>query len=72
MRKNKKVFLYLLVILFSLVSSGIFLFKSYEDSNIEFVLKSESYSYLSENAANYIRSVYEETGEILLTEKNKI
>ena len=40
--------------------------------NIEEILKTEAYSYLPEEAKNYIRDVYSETGQILPTEKNKI
>ena len=39
--------------------------------NIEEVLKTEAYSYLPESAKEYIRTVYEKDGVILLTEKNK-
>lgn len=41
-------------------------------NNIEYVLKTDSYNYLSNAAKDYIRDVYEETGVILLTEKNKV
>ena len=39
--------------------------------NIEEVLQTKAYSYLPEEAKNYIRKVYNETGNIILTEKNK-
>ena len=39
--------------------------------NIEEVLLSPNYSYLPEPAKDYIREYYHETGEVLLTEKNK-
>ena len=45
---------------------------NFNNSNkIEKILKTESYAYLPKEAQNYIKDVYEETGEILLTEKNK-
>ena len=39
--------------------------------SIDDILESEDYSYLSLEAKNYIRGVYEETGNLILTEKNK-
>ena len=39
--------------------------------NIEYVLESKSYSYLPLEAKNYIKDIYDESGEIVLTEKNK-
>ncbi len=51
---------------------GVFSFITFNNSNkIERILKTESYAYLPKAAQNYIKEVYEETGEILLTEKNK-
>ncbi len=38
---------------------------------IDRVLKTKEYSYLPKEAKNYIRNVYNKTGEIILTEKNK-
>lgn len=40
-------------------------------NDINYILKSESYAYLPKEAQNYIKEVYEKTGEVLLTEKNK-
>ena len=39
--------------------------------DIDSILESEYYSYLPIEAKNYLRAYYEETGDILLTEKNK-
>lgn len=51
---------------------GVFtLFKYLNSSKIEKVLKSESYNYLPLEAKKYIEDVYNKTGKILLTEKNK-
>ena len=44
--------------------------KTYKES-INVILKKESYAYLPTAAKEYIKQVYEETGEVLLTEKNK-
>ncbi len=58
-----------LVIVFVLV---IFcLINAYVKNNINYVLESKSYSYLPLEAKNYIKDVYNKTGEIVLTEKNK-
>lgn len=38
---------------------------------IDVLLGTDSYSYLNEEAKNYIKQVYENTGVVLLTEKNK-
>ena len=42
------------------------------DVDIEEVLKTSAYSYLSSNAKDYIKNYYNQTGEVLLTEKNKV
>ncbi|MDO4963115.1 MAG: InlB B-repeat-containing protein [bacterium] len=39
--------------------------------NIDALLKSEAYNYLPDQAIDYIKDYYEETGDIILTEKNK-
>jgi len=68
--KNKILILSTVLFLFVLIISIIIpklLFKT----NIEKVLETISYSYLPKEAKNYIKEVYEESGEIILTEKNK-
>lgn len=70
--KNNIKKLILLVVLVLFVSLGIFGIKYLKDTKIDRVLKTESYSYLPVEAQNYIKEVYEETGEIVLTEKNKV
>ena len=70
MSKKKSVFL----ILFSLLLVfTIFIVKDNFKSSgkIDKILKSEPYSYLSPEAKNYIKEVYENSGELILTEKNK-
>lgn len=42
-----------------------------EDFKINKILTSEYYSYLPNEAKEYIKEVYENTGELILTEKNK-
>jgi len=71
MSKSKKFFLVLLSLVFIFIL--IFTIKcNYKFSNkIDKILKSESYSYLSPAAKKYVKEVYENSGELILTEKNK-
>lgn len=66
--KNKK-----LLFIVPVLSIGIFVgIRQYRNSNdINYILKNEYYSYLPVEAKDYIKEVYESTGEVLLTEKNK-
>ena len=70
MGKKKSVFLisFSLLLVFT-----IFIAKDNFKSSgkIDKILKSEPYSYLSPEAKNYIKEVYENSGELILTEKNK-
>ena len=68
-RKNAFLILFSLVLVFTLIFTIKDNFKS--SSKIEKILKTESYSYLSPAAKNYVKEVYENTGELILTEKNK-
>ena len=70
MSKKKKFWLILgFVLIFSLFFTIKTNFNA--SSKINRILKSKSYSYLSPEAKNYIKKVYEDTGELILTEKNK-
>lgn len=62
-----------IVLVFSavLIMGVLTLFKYLNSNKIERILKSESYNYLPLEAKKYIEDVYNETGKILLTEKNK-
>ena len=62
-----------IVLVFSvvLVIGAFILFKYFNSNKIERVLKSESYNYLPSEAKKYIDNIYNKTGEIILTEKNK-
>lgn len=62
-----------IVLIFSvvLIMGAFTLFKYLNSNKIERVLKSESYNYLPLEAKKYIEDVYNETGKVLLTEKNK-
>lgn len=70
-RMNKKVLILLIPIILLLVVFLCVFTHYYNSNNIDKVLESSAYNYLPKEAKNYIKSVYEETGEILLTEKNK-
>ncbi len=73
---KKKIF-WVCTFLFVLIVSVVFVFSLKKDNvkektdYISSVLKKPAYSYLPVEAKNYIQEVYEETGEVLLTEKNK-
>ncbi len=69
MNKLKKIML-VVILLFTLsfvITKSISLSKT----NINQVLNKQEYSYLSEEAKEYIKEVYEASGEVILTEKNK-
>ncbi len=67
--KKKMVAIGSLVLMFLLVSA--FIFNSNDNNDIEKVMEKSSYSYLPKEAKNFIKQVYKESGEIVLTEKNK-
>ncbi len=53
------------------VLGGSFLFFNKDKSHISYVLAKSDYAYLPKEAQEYIRDVYNTTGEVMLTEKNK-
>ena len=59
-----------LIIFLMIIATLSFLFYK-KNNKIENILKTESYSYLGKEAKNYIKEAYKETGEVVLTEKNK-
>lgn len=68
MKKNIGSFLICLVF----IGFGFGIIKREQKLNdINYLLETKSYSYLSSNVKEYIKNYYEETGDILLTEKNK-
>lgn len=71
--KKKVLYVFLIFTIFfvSFLSLKNEIFFNGKESNIDIVLKSKAYAYLPDKAKDYIRKVYNETGEILLTEKNK-
>ena len=73
-KKIKKSFLIIFVISI-LLSTGFVLFKNRNSIKksiyINSVLSKEAYSYLPEEAKDYVKEIYEKTGKVILTEKNK-
>lgn len=70
LKKTVKIFFFSVVVFF-ICFIGLGIFKWYDDVKIEIVLATKNYSYLPVEAKNYIKEAYEETGNIILTEKNK-
>ena len=77
MLKNKKIRNIVIVLIVLIIPVGV-IYVNYKNNNIDKkeyiskVLKTDAYSYLPEEAKEYIEKVYEETGNVLFTEKNKI
>ena len=71
MKIKKKSFIF--VLSFIIVGALLFTIKLNlkPSGKIDKILESKSYSYLSPAAQNYIKDVYEKTGEVVHTEKNK-
>ena len=72
MSRRKKILIVLPLVVLVIIG-GYFYNNIYNEKNksIDKVLEQEAYSYLSAEAKRYVRQVYEETGEIILTERNK-
>ena len=70
--KKKRLIIILLIFFLVIVGVSINILNMPEEEfDIEKVLETKEYAYLSDNAKDYIRNYYNETGEVLLTEKNK-
>ena len=73
--KKTKIILLIIFITTIVAFSGFFLYKSSGSIKktiyINNVLSQKSYSYLPDKAKEYIKEIYEETGKVILTEKNK-
>ncbi len=67
--KRKRIILIMGVIGF--IVGGSFLFANRDKVYINYVLAKSDYAYLPKEAQEYIRDVYNTTGEVMLTEKNK-
>ena len=75
MKKKFKIFLSVILLTTIVTIGGSVIFKNMnmirKSTYINSVLSQKSYSYLPEEAKEYIKEKYEETGEVILTEKNK-
>ena len=72
MKKNNKISLLVLILtIVSIVSITFFAYKNRDEIYINSVLSQKAYSYLPYEAKDYVKGVYEKTGEVILTEKNK-
>ena len=68
----KKRILKISVLVLSLIVSIVFIYNTkFSKTNIETILKSDAYSYLPVEAKEYVEEVFNKTGEVILTEKNK-
>ena len=61
----------ILSLIVALISVGILLFYNKKEIYIDAVLTSKNYSYLPSEAKEYVKEIYKNTGEVILTEKNK-
>lgn len=70
MKFSSKKIIFFFVVFISLFLS-ILIFSKSKNNDLNVLLNNESYSYLPKEAINYIRQVYQNTGQLVLTEKNK-
>lgn len=70
MKKESKIVLIVLVLLL-VIPLILVSFNKNKLSKIDKTLKTEAYSYLSDESKKYIKETYEKTGKLILTEKNK-
>lgn len=69
---NKNIKIGVAIILPIILLIGVLLYKiNIYDKDIDNILKTNAYSYLSPAVQEYIKNVYEESGEVVLTQKNK-
>lgn len=68
---GKKTLIIIVPIIVILIVS-FFVFKGHNKKYIDKVLSKTEYSYLPVEAKNYIKNIYKQTGEVMLTEKNKV
>ena len=66
---KKRIFIIFIFVL-TLSLSGIFIYNHF-NVDIDKVLESEEYSYLPDEAKEYVKDAFEATGEVIPTEKNK-
>ena len=66
---KKRIFIIFIFVL-TLSLSGIFIYNHF-NVDIDKVLETEEYSYLPDEAKEYVKDAFEATGEVIPTEKNK-
>ena len=69
--KRRVLFFCFSIVIVSIIGIVVYKNKDNNKDDISKILSSEEYSYLPKEAQNYIRQVYEESGTIVKTEKNK-
>ena len=69
MKKKSKVILFCLS--FLIIFCFVLNYKKSSKDSIREILDEDAYSYLSPTVLEYIENAYDETGEVILTEKNK-
>ena len=71
-KKKNLLFIITLILFGCVLGKGIINYNSQKEKiDINEILETNSYSYLPKEAKTYIKDVYEKTGEVILTEKNK-
>ena len=67
----KKLNIFIVIFIITICSISFFAYQKTRPVEISKVLEKKAYSYLPKSAKDYIEKIYEETGEVVLTEKNK-
>ncbi|MBQ3307282.1 MAG: Ig-like domain-containing protein [Bacilli bacterium] len=67
----KKIRIFIITFIVFICSISFFAYQKTRPVEISKVLEKKAYSYLPKSAKDYIEKIYEETGEVVLTEKNK-
>ena len=69
--KSKKIIATLFIVFLCCICFCVSLNKNNNEHKIDSILASRYYSYLPIEAKEYIKEIYEDTGEVIYTEKNK-
>ena len=70
-KKKKGKILISIISIIMITIIGLAIYKNKNELYIDKVLTEKSYSYLPKEAKNYIKNIYQKTGKVILTEKNK-
>ena len=68
---KRRSYIYIYIVISILAIGGFVLYKNKNTIYINSVLTQKSYRYLPNEAKEYIKDIYNKTGEVILTEKNK-